>query len=596
MAVLSLPVTVYHERREARLADALRLRSAEKKMSLGRLAAIAAAILAATAASWLLMAAFIAAFFALVFLHDRTIRRRDRAERGAQFYQAGIDRIEGTWPGKGFPGDRFRDDHHPYASDLDVFGHGSLFEMICRAATASGQSKLARWLTDPAHEVAEVVARQQAVTELRDQVDFREEMAVVAGEATAGLEEQQIAQWTAAEPVRFAAWERIVAIVLPLITLTVVFLAARPLLLLGPSLVPVWGLLIVLGLQWAFARTLGDRTVAVVAGVERAEPALGQLARILRVTDGRNFESPRLRAIVERIRGDAARQIEGLQKLVNLLDARRNQFFAPIGMLLLWSSNLAALIERWRRRNGAALRQWIDSVAEIEALSSLASFACENPSFAMPEIGEGAPRFEATGLGHPLIPAPRRIANDLRLDPTLRLLIISGSNMSGKSTFLRSTGVAAVLAFAGAPVCAKSLRITPMNIGASIRINDSIQEGSSRFYAEILRIRQILDLGREEKPLLFLLDEILHGTNSHDRRIGAGAVIFRLVESGGIGLVSTHDLALAEIVGVIGSHAANVHFEDHIENGKMVFDYRMREGVVQKSNALELMRSVGIEV
>ena len=589
-------VTVYQERYSIRLAEAVRLRGIEKKMSVGRLASVAAAILAATAGMGLLTAAFVAAFFALVFLHDRIIRRRQRAERGAQFYQSGIARIEGTWSGKGTAGDRFRNDHHPYASDLDLFGRGSLFEMICRAATGSGQTTLARWLTDPTHDASEIVARQEAVAELRDQIDFREQMAVVAGEATEGLEEQQMGKWATAAPLPFASWERAVALTLPLVTLVVTFLAVRPLLLLGPSLAPPWVLLVVLALQLAFARLLADRTAAIVAGVERAEPALGQLARILRVAGEAKFQSPRLQMIAERMRGDAAREIERLQKLVTLLDARRNQFFAPIGMLLLWSTNLATFIERWRRRNGTALLQWIDGVAELEALSSLASFAHENPSFAMPVIEHGAPRIEAAELSHPLIPAAKRVANDLRLDSSMRLLIISGSNMSGKSTFLRSTGVAAVLAFAGGPVCARSLRITPMNIGASIRINDSIQEGSSRFYAEILRIRQILDLGRADKPLLFLLDEILHGTNSHDRRIGAGAVIRRLVESGGLGLVSTHDLALAEIVGVIGSHAANVHFEDHIEDGKMVFDYRMREGVVQKSNALELMRSVGIEV
>jgi DNA mismatch repair ATPase MutS len=234
-------------------------------------------------------------------------------------------------------------------------------------------------------------------------------------------------------------------------------------------------------------------------------------------------------------------------------------------------------------------------VAEIEVLSSFASFAFENPEYAMPVISDGQ-RFAASGLGHPLIPSDRRIVNDVHLGEDLRLLVISGSNMSGKSTLMRSSGVAAVLAFAGGPVCAKSLTISPMAIGASIRINDSLQEGSSRFYAEILRLRQILELSAGGHPLLFLLDEILHGTNSHDRRIGAEAVVRRLVEDGAIGLVSTHDLALAKIAESLAPRAANVHFEDHLEDGKMVFDYKMREGVVQKSNALALMRSVGIEV
>ena len=194
-----------------------------------------------------------------------------------------------------------------------------------------------------------------------------------------------------------------------------------------------------------------------------------------------------------------------------------------------------------------------------------------------------------------MIPADRRVTNDVDLGAALQVFIVSGSNMSGKSTLLRSVGVAAVLGYAGGPVCARALTMSPMAIGASIRINDSLQEGSSRFYAEITRIRQILDLAAAG-PLLFLLDEILHGTNSHDRRIGAEGIVRRLVSSGGIGLVSTHDLALAQIADTLAPRATNVHFEDHLEEGKMVFDYTMRPGVVTKSNALALMRSVGIDV
>ena len=279
-----------------------------------------------------------------------------------------------------------------------------------------------------------------------------------------------------------------------------------------------------------------------------------------------------------------------------LLEARRNQFFIPIAGLLLWTENVSFAVERWRRESGSDIARWIDAAGEFEALSSLASFAYEHPDFTTPEIVAAGPLFDARELGHPLIPAGRRITNDLCLDDTLRLLVISGSNMSGKSTFQRSTGVAAILALAGAVVCAKSLRIAPLTLGASIRINDSLQEGSSRFYAEILRIRQILDLAATPTPLLFLLDEILHGTNSHDRRIGAEAVVRALVERGAIGLVSTHDLALADIAESLAPAAQNVHFEDEMVEGRMVFDYRMRPGVVRKSNALALMRAVGIEV
>jgi DNA mismatch repair ATPase MutS len=202
--------------------------------------------------------------------------------------------------------------------------------------------------------------------------------------------------------------------------------------------------------------------------------------------------------------------------------------------------------------------------------------------------------FEGQGIAHPLL--RDGVRNDLVLNGEMRLFVVSGSNMSGKSTMLRSVGLNVVLAWAGMPVRAQSLRVSPLSVGASMRVQDSIQDGKSRFYAEITRIRQIMDMATAPVPLLFLLDELLSGTNSHDRRIGAAAVVRTLVESGAIGLVTTHDLALADIAGKLAPHAANVHFEDHVEDGRISFDYKMRPGVVEKSNALELMRSVGLNL
>jgi DNA mismatch repair ATPase MutS len=204
--------------------------------------------------------------------------------------------------------------------------------------------------------------------------------------------------------------------------------------------------------------------------------------------------------------------------------------------------------------------------------------------------------FEGVAIGHPLLPADRCVRNDVKLVGDQQLLIVSGSNMSGKSTLLRTIGTNTVLGLSGAPVCAQHLRISPLAIGASIRLQDSLQEGSSRFYAEILRLRQIADLSQGELPALFLLDEILHGTNSHDRGIGAEAVLRNLLENGAIGLITTHDLALTQVAEVLAPRAVNVHFQDHLEDGEIAFDYRMHDGIVAKSNALELMRAVGLEV
>jgi DNA mismatch repair ATPase MutS len=253
-------------------------------------------------------------------------------------------------------------------------------------------------------------------------------------------------------------------------------------------------------------------------------------------------------------------------------------------------------IELWRQHSGPAVARWLAAIGEIEALSSIAGYAFEHPDDPFPELVDDGAYFDAEQLGHPLIPRTQNVRTDLLLGSKPTVLIVSGSNMSGKSTLLRSVGTNTVLALAGAPVRARRLRLSPLQVGASIRIQDSLQAGASRFYAEITRLHQIVDLTKGPLRVLFLLDEILHGTNSHDRLIGAEGVVRGLVQRGAIGLVTTHDLALTKIVDELRDRAANVHFEDHLEAGKMTFDYILRPGVLQKSNALELMRSVGLEI
>ncbi len=269
---------------------------------------------------------------------------------------------------------------------------------------------------------------------------------------------------------------------------------------------------------------------------------------------------------------------------------------------LMYSVQVALASERWRARHGKAVRSWLQATGEMEALLSLAAYHYEHPDdpfpelVAVPEFVEGATCLQGEALGHPLIPATKCVRNDVRLDAETRAMLVSGSNMSGKSTYLRTVGVNTVLAMAGAPVRAQRLRLTPLQIGASIQVNDSLQEGSSRFYAEITRLRRIYDLAAERPPLLFLLDELLQGTNSKDRRIGAEGVLRGLLERGAIGILTTHDLALTEMGGLSEGVLRNMHFQDDLENGRMRFDFQLREGVITKSNGLELMRSIGLKV
>jgi DNA mismatch repair ATPase MutS len=279
-----------------------------------------------------------------------------------------------------------------------------------------------------------------------------------------------------------------------------------------------------------------------------------------------------------------------------LIDSRDNVIVRILDVPLMYSVQVAFAAERWKRAHGLAVRSWLGVIGEIEALICLANYSYEHPDDPFPEIVDGAACFEAVEIGHPLIPAAKCVRNDVTLSAGTRVLLLSGSNMSGKSTLLRTIGINAVVAMAGAPVRAGRLRLTSLRVGASIRVNDSLQDGSSRFYAEITRLRKLFDLASESPSLLFLLDELLQGTNSNDRRIGAEGIVHALLNRGAIGLVSTHDLALAEIGGSLHGQLRNVHFQEEFEDGKMQFDYKLREGMVTKSNGLALMRSIGLDV
>lgn len=276
----------------------------------------------------------------------------------------------------------------------------------------------------------------------------------------------------------------------------------------------------------------------------------------------------------------------------------QNQFYAPIAFLLGLPVHAVHRVEKWRGRIGPHIAGWLEAVGQIEALSSIAGHAFERPDDPFPDISDPAagPCFIAEDVGHPLIAAKECIRNDVRVDGEQQLIMVSGSNMSGKSTLMRTLGINAVLALSGSTVRAKSLRLTPLQIGTAMRVNDSLQQGASLFYQVISRIKSVVELAGSNPPLLFLLDEILQGTNSHDRRVGAEGIIHQLVRQGAIGLVTTHDMAITRIVDSLKGHAININFEDHLINGRMYFDYRIRPGVVEKSNALELMRMVGLEV
>ncbi len=530
-------------------------------------------------------------FVTLIVVHDQVIRARRRAERATAFYDRGLARLDDRWAGTGNRGEQFLDLEHPYALDLDLFGRGSLFELLCTARTAAGEQTLADWLRAAA--APEVIGdRQAAVTELRPFVDLREDLALLGADVRAGLHPEMLAAWGAAPRVLGAPAARVTAVALVALLIGAAVLWATT--TIGP--LPLVAILV---LEGTFGWALRHRVQRVIRAVETPGRDLALFAQLLARLERESFSAPRLVALRAALDTDGvppSRRIRQLHRYIHLLEARRNELFAPLAALLLWSTQLAFAIEAWRSISGPALARWLAVTGELEALCALAGYAYEHPHDPFPELVTGGPSLEGEGLGHPLLPDGRCVRNDVRLGGNARVLIVSGSNMSGKSTLLRTVGTNVVLALAGAPVRATRLRLSLLTVGSSMRVQDSLQDGTSRFYAEITRLRRLVDLAGDSVALLFLLDELLHGTNSHDRRIGAEAVVRELVNRGAIGLVTTHDLALADIVDRLAGRAANVHFEDHLEDGRMRFDYRLRRGVVTKSNALELMRAVGLEV
>ena len=531
----------------------------------------------------------VAAFVALLVIHERIARKQALAARAEDFYRRGLDRLDGRWSGAGETGQRFVDPNHPYSADLDIFGKGSLFQLVCGARTSAGEATLASWLSQPAAE-DEVRSRQAGVDELRPQLDLREDLFLLGEDVRAGLHADVLRKWGAAPPVAIPAYARIATWVLSVATVIALAGYFVQMLPLSPFLLGVL-------LEIALLMQLGPVLTQIFTGVELPAGDLRLLADVLERFEREQFQSPLLAHLRQRLESEglpASRQIARLRRIVEYHDWGRNQMFAPIALVLLWHAHLGFAVERWRVHCGRKISEWIEAVGEIEALSSIAGYASEHPEDTWPELVADGPLFEGQGIAHPLLAAG--IRNDLRLTKDLRLYVVSGSNMSGKSTMLRSVGLNTVLSWAGLPVRAHRLRVSPLTVGAAMRVQDSIQDGKSRFYAEITRLRQLLDLSNHPTPLLFLLDELLSGTNSHDRRIGAEAIVRGLVDSGAIGLVTTHDLALADIAEQLAPYAANVHFEDHVEDGHIPFDYKMRPGVVEKSNALELMRSVGLNV
>ena len=517
-----------------------------------------------------------------------------RKQRLLGFYDRALMRVDGSEPQSGRTeteaGQNLRPDGHLYEYDLDLLGPDSLFGLLATVRTGPGERGLANYLLQEASH-AETLRRQEAVKELLPQTVLREEIALLGATKFHQISGSFFDEWLVEEVPVFHPAFRVVLVVTAGLNVA--------LLLAGFVHLRTWGdifpnLAAVLVVQSAISAYLRPKVMPLLQGGARLELNVKLLADGLAVMQGAEFVCPKMKEL-QRKSFEPAGAVKLLKKLVSslaIVEQRSKEYFLILSLLLAAGTQAAISIADWKRKNATAMQEWLAAWAEFEALNAIATYAFEHPQDAWPELlpAAHAPTFEGVGVGHPLLAGS--VTNDVSLGPETRFFLISGSNMSGKSTLLRSIGTNAVLAYAGAPVRAKSLRLTPLRLGASLALTDSLAEGRSKFRAEVERLSAIV-AGSETHGTLFLVDEIFSGTNSADRRTAAGAVVNRLLANGAIGALSTHDLALAELV-TDSNGGMNVHMASPDANDPLAFDYKLKPGVNTTSNALAIVRMLGL--
>jgi hypothetical protein len=533
-----------------------------------------------------------------VYVLDRRAKAAQRSKqlwRLEDLYARGTSRLNREWKELD-PGTNFADRDHPYASDLDLFGVGSLYQLICSARTQIGRETLVNWMKQGA-DPAEIRARQEAVAELRERRELPELLATAGKTQNADVRADFVKSWAAEKTPGFPLYARVTAMALALAALAIPCLYFAHVIRLEQ--LPRFVLYVAAAQLW-FGMMYRDQVKRVIGWTEPIAVEMPIVREIARLIEREDWKSERLRAVALRFKqhGAASVRIARLQRLIWLFRQRENEILIYISFCLLWSTQLAMAIETWRKEHGAELVDWLGALGEMEALISISTYAYEHPADPFPTIRDKAIVFDGVAVGHPMLDETSCVRNTVKLEAggaakDSQFLVISGSNMSGKSTFLRSIGMNAVLAAMGAPVRCTSLTISPLAICAAIRIEDSVIDGKSNFLAEMQRLKRMIDMAASG-PVLFLADEIMAGTNSHDRRIATEWVVRALVKRGAIGALSTHDLALTEIAGN-GLPGRNVYFEDSGENGALSFDYTLRTGILSRSNALNIAHLLGID-
>lgn len=492
---------------------------------------------------------------------------------------------------QGFSG--FSDESHPYCVDIDLFGKSSIIQLINRAETRQGIDRVKTWLSGPASR--EVIQRRQsAVRELMPLIDWRQQVqARGRGKESDRETEHLFYDWLVGyDKISNNLLFRIAPVIAAAITLSVVTA-------ISVGWLPFYSLLLPIIFCLGFIAKNQQYAVSTYQMTQSGVRLLKSIGAVLTLIENQKFQNSDLvrlqNHLVDEYHLSASQKIERLQRILDFFNSRGNQFYHLLNSFFLLDNLLLLKAERWRKQHRHDVAEWFDTIAETEALASIAAFAFANESYTFPEVSANDVEFVAEGMGHPLIPEDIRVYNDFKMSGRGSVSIITGSNMAGKSTFLRTVGVNVVLAFCGAPVCARTLRLSVFQLFTSMRTKDNLEEHVSSFYAELVRIRRLLDTINEERPVMFLLDEILKGTNSADRHTGAEALALQLSGLNAFGLISTHDLELGRLS---SSHKniANYNFSSEILGEEIVFDYKLRTGICQSTNASQLMAKMGIRL
>jgi hypothetical protein len=608
--------TLWTTRREISSVRALRLSRARLVTFFTGVVLVLVGLRAHSPALSMLGAGGFVAFGWCVVRHARVLLEIDRADTALALAAAGRARLARNWKALVDiqPPPSVDVARHPYARDLDVYGQASLTRWLGPTATADGAARLADWLLTSA-DAAEILARQSAVDDLAAKGEWRESFAIEGhlGGASSG-DLARFLEWAEDTKPAVPAFLQAATIVLTLATLILfgwwIAGAAARLPALSADTAGLWFVdafsngrwWILVAVNAALTRSMKRRLNAVFDRALIGQQVLERHAEMLSLVCRATWQSPRLLALQSRLRtgGDAPDLVRRLARLCGWSELRSGAplVYGPVQGFTLWDFHVLFGLERWRAAAGRHVRGWLETLGEVDALAVLSIARADEPTWTTPSVDPAARELTASALGHPLMPADRRVDNDVTVGPPGTLLFVTGSNMSGKSTLLRSIGLNAVLAQAGAPVCAKAFRMPPADIRTSIHIQDSLELGMSYFMAALARLKEVLDAAerdrRSDRVLLYLLDEVLQGTNSVERAIAVRAVARHLLDAGAIGAMTSHDLALAGDP-PINSAAVLVHFtETVLENGTMTFDHRLRQGLATSRNAIRLMQLIGI--